>query len=740
MGVIRAELDGTALLEALGAASEPPAGSDARILVVDPDASGRAALAMLLAGPGRVIVECADGRAAMACIAEAAARPFDLAVLEARLPDMAGVDLLRYAEAKGRTFPVILVSVDEAAGATVQVIPGSANDFIRKPCDPARFRKSVENALAARRLQDENRWMRARLAQADRLQRYLVTNSPDLIYMVDESGVLRYVNDAFSRLLGFAEHDLIGTDFARIVHEDDLGLALDARRSGERGAERPESIEVRLCKAAAGKHDPLWQADTVTVALQEIPLFAPGPAESTAARRRIGFYGVARDITERKRAEETAVFHAFHDSLTGLPNRTIFRDHLDLALAQAGRSGRNTAVLFIDLDRFKVVNDTYGHVLGDQILRQAAWRLRHCLRGGDTLSRIGGDEFTALVPELRSAADAEVVARKMVNALAEPFHLGEAEFSTTVSVGIAMYPEHGSNADELIRHADLAMYQVKRRGKNGLAFFEPAMMSMAGANIGLENDLRRALRLPDELQVYFQPVFDTSRGVVDRVEALVRWRHPDHGLLDPSQFIPMAEEAGLLHELSLLVMDRACGQLALWRRDRFHGLSVAINVSPSEFERSDFVAGVLGALRRHALPPDALELEITENVLIEDIDAAVERVKRLRSYGVRVSIDDFGIRYSSLGYLQRLPVNTIKIDQSFVRELGEDRPASPIVPAIIQIARGFGFDLVAEGVEGEDHVNRLKALGCTKMQGFFFRKPDAAPAITSYLLSNMRTA
>jgi EAL domain-containing protein (putative c-di-GMP-specific phosphodiesterase class I) len=308
------------------------------------------------------------------------------------------------------------------------------------------------------------------------------------------------------------------------------------------------------------------------------------------------------------------------------------------------------------------------------------------------------------------------------------------EIETRASVGIAVYPLHGTAEDELLSHADIAMYSVKRRGKDGIAMFEPAMAAASGAYTGLEHELRRALRR-DELEVHYQPVVETSTGKVPRVEALVRWRHPTEGLLGPSRFIHVAEETGLVRDLGAAVFDKSLERIAAWRREGLPDLGLAVNVSPRQLERPEFVRDVVRRLSDHGLPPDALEMEITENVLIEDVDMAVERVHELRRAGIRVSIDDFGTRYSSLGYLQRLPVNTIKIDQSFVRHLSHARTSSPIVSAMVAIAKAFSFELVAEGVEVPADLAALRALGCDMMQGYYFRAPESADNLTPYLLA-----
>jgi diguanylate cyclase (GGDEF)-like protein len=404
-----------------------------------------------------------------------------------------------------------------------------------------------------------------------------------------------------------------------------------------------------------------------------------------------------------------------------------------MAIADARRERTRVGVLFIDLDRFKYINDSFGHVQGDRFLQCVADRLRHTLRAVDTLARLGGDEFTVIAPDLQGVDGAVTVARKVSAALQHPLAVDGLELETRASIGVAVYPDHGGTEDELLTRAVIAMYAVKRRGKDGIALFEEAMVSANEAYTGVEHELRRALRR-DELEVHYQPVVDTSTGKVPRVEALVRWRHPTEGLLAPARFIHVAEETGLVRDLGAAVFEKALARVATWRREGLPDLGLAVNVSPRQLERPGFVRDMVRELESHGVPPDALEMEITENVLIEDVDLAVGRVHELRRAGIRVSIDDFGTRYSSLGYLQRLPVNTIKIDQSFVRELSHARTSSPIVSAVIAIARAFSFDLVAEGVEAQDDLTALRALGCDKMQGFFFRRPEAAETLTPYLL------
>jgi diguanylate cyclase (GGDEF)-like protein len=699
-----------------------------RILVVEDEPLLRESVLALLSSPDRELIAAASASEALGRVSEIR---FDLALLDIGLPDMTGLELLgRIRAAGGGDLRVVIVSGNDSIESAISALRLGVTEFLRKPYSPAALRDTVERQLSGMRLERENQRMRERLAYSEQLHRYLVEHSPDLIYMLDASGRFEYLNDRFEQMLGYRKSALLGTHYATIVHPEDLGRA-DGHFNERRGAARAaRNVELRLL-CGPYRVGPPYPPAFLTVVLSATGVYGT-PTEGEARGRFLGTYGSARDITDRKRAEEAIAFHAFHDSLTGLPNRALFRNRLSLAIASARREQTMVGVLFIDLDRFKFINDSYGHVQGDRFLQAVAERLRRTLREIDTLARLGGDEFTVIVPDMHDANGAVTVARKVTAALERPFDVGGLELETRASVGIALYPPHGSTEDELLSRADIAMYSVKRRGKDGIALFEPAMALANDAYAGIEHELRRALRR-DELEVHYQPVVDTSTGKVPRVEALVRWQHPTEGLLGPSRFMHIAEESGLVRDLGAAVFEKSLSRIAAWRRDGLPDLGVAVNVSPRQFERPEFVRDIVRQLAEHRLPPDALEMEITENVLIEDVDLAVERVQELRRAGIRVSIDDFGVRYSSLGYLQRLPVNTIKIDQSFVRELSHARTSSPIVSAVVAIARAFDFDLVAEGVEAKGDLTALRALGCDKMQGYYFRAPESAEHLTPYL-------
>jgi diguanylate cyclase (GGDEF)-like protein/PAS domain S-box-containing protein len=699
-----------------------------RILIVDDEPRMRASLRALLERPDRHIVDTDSGQAAQQILQR---ETMSLVLLDIGLPDVSGLDMLRWITQTQPDTPVIMVSGDARIESAIRALRDGAVEFVRKPAELDTIVAKVDAALQRRRLLDEHRRMTAQLAQSERLHRFLVDHSPDIVYALDEQGRFAFVNPRAETLLGWPREELIGQPFTAIVHELDRTAA---HQLAARPAENRElaNVELRLLRRRDGQDPRPW----VVTMVSAVGIYGDdeSPPSPTGARY-LGSYGVARDITERKRAEEMITFQALHDQLTGLPNRRLFKDHLELALTQAVRRGEKVGVMFIDLDRFKLVNDTYGHFEGDELLKSFAQRLRGCIRAGDTVARQGGDEFTVLLPDLNQAEDALVIADKLFAELQRPFLVGGREFVATASIGISVFPDDGESADLLLRHADIAMYEVKSGGKNGSRLFTPEMKTGHLPRLELERDLRNALR-HNEFVLHFQPQFSLRSGRVIGAEALVRWQHPQHGLLGPGGFIDLAEETGLIGALSDWVIEEACGQLARWHREGHAGLRMAVNLSPREFGRADLVERVASSLLRHHLPRDVLEIEITENVLLQDVPGVIDKLRQLRALGVRISIDDFGTRYSSLNYLRRFPINSIKIDQSFVRDIVGGERVSPIIHAIVGIARGFDLHLVAEGVETELQRQVLAELGCDEMQGYLFARPSSAHAVGPLLAAH----
>ena len=426
-------------------------------------------------------------------------------------------------------------------------------------------------------------------------------------------------------------------------------------------------------------------------------------------------------------------YQAYHDILTDLPNMALFKDRLGLSVIQAQRNETKLAVMFIDLDRFKLVNDTMGHVMGDQLLQQVAVRLKECLRRGDTLARMGGDEFILLMPDLRDRQDAGEIAEKFLKSLQQPFFFSGNEARISASIGIALYPDDGSSIDELVRHADLAMYHVKAQGKNGHSFYDCSMIDASHQKLALDHDLRKALER-NELEMYYQPQVDVSTGRVVGAEALMRWNHPERGFLTPGEFLPFAEENGLIIPISDWMLESICSDLIEWNAFSVEPLKLSLNLSPQCLERGDFSRKLQSALVRYDISPQQIEVEVTENICIRNPEYAIDQLKMLSQTGVSVAIDDFGTGYSSLSYLQRFSIHTVKIDQSFVKEIQSDNTHSPIVLAIISIAKGLGLNLVAEGVETEIQARYLERAGCTIMQGYFYHRPISQKMLIQMLV------
>jgi len=426
------------------------------------------------------------------------------------------------------------------------------------------------------------------------------------------------------------------------------------------------------------------------------------------------------------------------DALTELPNRFFFLDRLKQDIVQARRDGGKLAVLFVDLDRFKSINDSLGHSAGDQLLRKAAARLRQCVRQGDTVARLGGDEFTILINPLKSTKTASAVAEHMLAALSNPFFIDNLENVVTASIGIAVYPSDGANGEELMRNADTAMYRAKDSGRGTYVFFEEAMNAEVVRRSTVERELRQAIA-QNEFFLNFQPQVDPRTGAVRGVEALLRWRHPERGVVGPNAFVVVAEETGLIGPIGHMVLVQACAQFSAWRAEGLNVEYVAVNVSSRQFREPNFVETVEAALRKYTLPANCLELEITESLLLNDADTVVAMLDELKGLGVRISIDDFGTGYSSMAYLERLPIDTLKIDISFIRKIRDDGAGGTIAATILAMAHSLGKSVVAEGVQTRAQADFLRKLDCELVQGYLYSRPLTAEALAAYVRARQTT-
>lgn len=436
----------------------------------------------------------------------------------------------------------------------------------------------------------------------------------------------------------------------------------------------------------------------------------------------IGVILVFYNVTEKRELMRQLTQLAYHDPLTQLPNRVLFHDRLSVALAKARRNSEKAAVLFLDLDRFKLVNDMFGHVMGDCLLKEVAIRLSKCMRQSDTIARLGGDEFTFLIPEVSHAEDAARIAQKILDILQEPFYTNRHEFHVSASIGISLYPEDGDDAETLMRHADMAMYRAKEQGLNSFQLYTAEMNNRIIERLDLEQCLRKALENMD-FTVYYQPQVNALTGRIGAMEALVRWKHPDRGIISPDQFIPLAEDTGLILPIGEWVLRTACAQNKAWQDAGYPPMTVTVNISACQFRQKNLTQLVAQVLKETELDPKLLEVEITESVTMNDADFTSSVLRDLKSMGVQIAIDDFGTGHSSLSYLKSFPINTLKIDRSFIRDVAHDPEDAAIVTTIIAMAQNLNLSVIAEGVETSEQVRFLVDKQCEKMQGYYFSKP-----------------
>ncbi|EXI76080.1 MAG TPA: EAL domain-containing protein [Candidatus Accumulibacter phosphatis] len=701
--------------------------SSSRILIVDDEDRIRAAYRHLLAAEGRTIEDCGTAVEAQRRLER---RDVDVLILDLNLPDISGLEIMQWMVQQHVPTAVVVFSGDESIDSAIRALRHGACEFIRKLGDPQELIDTVDRVLRRRRIEREHALMTVRLEHSERLHRFLVDHSPDFIYTLDRNGCFIFVNGRVEALLGYSREELLGQHYSLIVHPDDLEharFAFNERRIGDRAS---TNVEIRLQSRTQGVRH--FENRTIVAILSSQGLYAA--SDGPANLHFMGTSGVARDITERKKAEETIAFQAFHDILTGLPNRSLFKDRLGVALKQARRRNRRVGVMFLDIDRFKLVNDTYGHQEGDELLKSFAQRAASCLRSGDTLARQGGDEFTVMLPELGCGEDAVVIAAKMLSELRRPFKIAGIDFLATVSIGIALYPDNGETPEILLRNADIAMYQIKGQGKNGYLQYNPSMHDGHSRRLTLECDLRAALEQGDQFELHYQPRIRFSERRTIAVEALIRWHHPRLGLMTPDSFVPLAEESGMITALGEWVRGEALRQLAEWRQRGLNSLRLAINLSPKEFEDHDLPQRLSRELAAQAIVPDLVDLDISETLLLHDAERHIDLVKQLRNLGCGVSIDDFGTRYSSLNHLRRLPVDSIKIDQSFVRDLSpQNHNTTTIIHALTCVARSFGLRIVADGVETEAQRRLLSELGGDDMQGHLFSRPLHAAEFDGFL-------
>jgi len=556
------------------------------------------------------------------------------------------------------------------------------------------------------------------LQEIQRHYMLLAEHTTDLITIYSPEGICTYASPAVSKVLGYRPDELLGKPVFHFFHPDDLR---SKRRYFTKLMDKPEET---ICYRVRRKDDSyIW--------LESNSKYIRDPDSNET----LEIIAVSRDITKRKESEERLLYLANYDSLTGLPNRALFRDRLRRSVARAQRNNTKVALFFIDLDRFKNINDSLGHHAGDQLLRSVSRRLKQYARKGDTIARLGGDEFTVILEGIKDPEDATIVAEKILEFMEPQFKLDGHNVVVSPSIGITVFPDDADDMRSLLKNADTAMYRSKAKGGNCFQFYTSDMNAKAYEYLVLENDLRHALER-EEFRLFFQPQIDLHTQNIIGVEALLRWEHPERGLLNPEEFIPFAEETGLVEPIGSWVLEKACKEAKQWQNLGLPAVRVAVNLSMRQFVAQDFVGHVANILRETELDAEYLELEITERFLAHDVDQAEEILRDLHKLGVQLSVDDFGTGYSSLSYLKRYPLNTLKIDKSFVQDISTENDGRTIVEAIIAMGQSLKLNVIAEGVETDEQTCFLRAHGCDWVQGYLFSRPLSASDIIRWLHKN----
>ena len=631
---------------------------------------------------------------------EALLEPWDLIICDYRLPRFSAEDALITLKQSDQDIPFIIMSGAVQAEDTVALLKQGAHDFIDKHA-PARLLPAVERELREQEIRGKRRQAEDRV----RILSRAVEQSPVSVVITDPEGRIEYVNPRFEQLSGYSAQEAVGRNLDFTLPDEDSAKTLSELWSTVRHG-REWSGE--FCSARRDGQL-LWEQVSVS------------PLTDTDGHITHQIV-IKEDITVRRSYEEQLLRQAHYDPLTGLANRVLMLDRLDIALESANRNQHKCALLVIDLDHFKNVNDSLGHSMGDNLLKESAGRLSGCISGGDTLARIGGDEFVVILPKVEAARKAQQVADKIVEQFKHPFTILDRQYWVTASVGIALYPNDGKNPHLVLRNADLAMYKAKELGRNQYHFFTEDINHRLLERLKLEERVRKILER-DELIIYYQPIYSLQGGYITGLEALVRWRQPDGSIWAPNRFIPLAEEIGVIQAIDNWVLKTALHAISPWLASSKGQLRLALNISSQQLQMPDFHQYVNEQLTAIGVAPQQLELELTERLLIDNSAGTQENIRMLCQMGVRMSIDDFGTGYSSLGYLQNYPFHTLKIDRSFVSNIGNNTHTDRLVDTIITMGHGLGMELIAEGIETEQERQFLCAHGCDQAQGYFFNHP-----------------
>ena len=632
---------------------------------------------------------------------------WDVVFTDYTMPRFSGIDALKLLRSQGHEMPVIFVSGTIGEDRAVEAMRMGANDYIMKN-NLKRLVPAIEREQEVARARIERRHEGERRREAEARYGHVLATMPDAIISTDSRQRITVFNHGAEHIFGYQAEEVLGQPL-------DVLLPEHLRQVHRAHVQAFAKSEV-MAKGVSERNE-------ISGRRKDGSLF-PARASISKLIEEDGmtFTVILHDVTLQKQNEERIRYLAHYDVLTGLPNRVLFSDRLEQDIAEAERRGRIVGLILLDLDRFKTINDTLGHGAGDALLQHVARRLVGCVRVDDTVARLGGDEFAVVLADVAHPGDAARVARTILEGFAPPFSVLGRELFMGASLGISLYPLDGREIDILMKNADVAMYRVKESGRSSYQFYEPEMTAEAEQRLALENDLRRAVER-GELHVLFQPQEALATGRLEAFEALVRWRHPERGLVSPASFIPLAEENGLIVPIGEWVLEYACACSKGWQDAGLPPIRIAVNVSSRQFLQKNLYTIVERVLNKTGLDPHWLELEITESMLMQDEQSAIDTIRQINRLGVNFSLDDFGTGYSSLSRLKSFPLSTLKIDQSFIADIPNDRFNAAIVRSIISMGHGLGIRVLAEGVENQDQFDFLHDAGCDVIQGFHYGRP-----------------
>lgn len=627
----------------------------------------------------------------------------DIILSDFTLPRLNALAALAIVQAERPDIPFIYVSGTIGEERAIESLKRGATDYVLKT-NLARLAPSVKRAMQ----EVAERAARRQAEEQLRLAANALENTAEAVMIIDIDKRIVSVNKAFATITGYNCEDVIRKTPAHLQADPDDAALYAAIWDILDGVEH-------------------WQGEIWN--RRKSGEIYPALLTLSAVRNNAGttthYVGVFNDVSKLKQYETRLEFLAHYDALTHLPNRMLFLERFQEAINRANRWGSVVGLLFIDLDRFKTINDSLGHPVGDQLLQSVAERMTECVRKSDTVARLGGDEFAVLLDELHHSQEAVTVAQKLLDALAKPFTLAGYELFTSLSIGISCYPQDGDDVNTLLQNADTAMYRAKEQGRNAYRCFSAKMNVIALERLVMANNLRQALERREFL-LHYQPIIDLSSRTITAVEALIRWQHPELGLIPPAKFIPLAEETGLINPIGEWVLETACAQAKTWQRSGFHPMRMAINLSADQFRQPYLIRQLDSILGKTSLDARWLELEITESMAMVDPEGTQKVLAELNTMGIRIAVDDFGTGYSSLGYLKRFPIDYLKIDQSFVRDIPEDQNGIAITKTIIAMAKTLKQRVIAEGVEKDEQLAFLTACECEEGQGYFFSRPRTA--------------